>query len=314
MTDETSNHEAHNTLTTGQRTLLIKSASYASLVVALSLVLLKAWGWQETSSVSLLSSLADSVLDVFASAITFWAVRYSLSPADSEHRFGHGKSEGLAALVQALIIAGSGLYVCFEAIRRIFSPRDIDAPEIGLGVVIVASAATVLLVSFQRYVGRKTGSVAIKADAAHYQTDLMINLGVGLAIVMTSWTGFAIIDPLVGMIIALVVLNSVLDIANRSLQILLDHEIPFEDRQTIEAIARAHTNVLGFHDMKTRFGGNHFIVQFHLEMDPDITLLRTHEILDEVEAEVEQRYPGIEILIHADPLGLYEKRDDFEQS
>jgi len=304
--------KTNGTMSTTQRRLLIKTASYASLSVALSLVLLKAWGWQETASVSLLSSLADSILDVFASAITFWAVRYSLSPADSEHRFGHGKSEGLAALIQALIIASSGLYVCYEAISRIFSPQQITEPEIGLGVIIIATAATVALVSLQRYVGKKTGSVAISADAVHYQSDILINLGVGIAIILTSWTGFAIIDPLVGLLIAIVVLNSALGIASRSLQILLDHEIPLEDRQAIEALALAHPDVRGFHDMKTRFSGNHYIVQFHLELEADITLLRTHEILDDVEEQVIQKYPGCEILIHADPLGLFELRDNFE--
>jgi len=312
MTDAAADSQQLAALSPAKRTWLIKTASYASLGVALSLVLLKAWGWQETSSVALLSSLADSVLDVFASAITFWAVRYSLSPADAEHRFGHGKSEGLAALVQALIITGSGLYVCYEAFSRIFSPREIAAPEIGLGVIIVATVATALLVGLQRYVGKKTGSVAIKADATHYQTDLIINVGVGLAIVLTSWTGIAIIDPLVGMLIALIVLSSVFGIANRSLQILLDHEIPLEDRQAIQALSLAHPDVRGLHDMKTRFGGSHYIVQFHLEMDPDITLRRSHEILDAVEANVVQEYPGCEILIHADPLGLPEQRDVFE--
>ncbi len=312
MADEVTNHEQQNILSSSKRSLLIKTASYASLGVALSLVLLKAWGWQETASVSLLSSLADSVLDVFASAITFWAVRYSLSPADTDHRFGHGKSEGLAALIQALIITGSGLYVCYEAISRMFSPQQITEPEIGLGVIIMATAATVFLVGLQRYVGKKTGSVAISADAVHYQSDILINLGVGLAIILTSWTGIAIIDPLVGMLIAIIVLNSALGIANRSLQILLDHEIPLEDRQTIEKMALAHQDVHGLHDMKTRFGGNHYIVQFHLEMEPNITLLRTHQIMDDVEAEVEQHYPGCEIIIHADPIGLPEQRDQFE--
>ncbi len=305
-------HEKNNALSVRKRTLLVKTASYASLGVALALVFLKAWGWQETASVSLLSSLADSVLDVLASAITFWAVRYSLSPADAEHRFGHGKSEGLAALLQAVIIAASGLYVCYEAISRFFTPQQITEPEIGLGVIIIATAATVFLVGLQRYVGKKTGSVAISADALHYQSDILINLGVGIAIILTSWTGIEIIDPLVGMVIALVVLNSALGILSRSLQILLDHEIPLEDRRAIEALARAHPDVRGFHDMKTRFGGNHYIVQFHLEMEPDITLWRSHEILDDVEAEVVEHYPGCEIIIHADPVGLAERRDNFE--
>ncbi len=303
--------DSHETPDLARRALLIKSASAASLGVALSLVLLKAWGWQETASVSLLSSLADSVLDVLASAITFWAVRYSLSPADAEHRFGHGKSEGLAALLQALIITGSGLYVFYEAISHIMSPQEITAPAIGLGVIAVATVATAVLVWLQYYVGKVTGSVAIKADAIHYQSDLIINLGVGLAIVLTSWTGFAIIDPLVGMIIAVVVLRSVFSIANHSLKILLDHEIPTEDRRAIKALALTHPEVQGLHDMRTRFGGSHYIVQFHLEMEPDITLRQSHDILDVVEAQIVQHYPECEVLIHADPLGLSEQRDNF---
>ena len=295
-----------------RRRLLIKTASYASLSIAFGLVALKVWGWFETDSIALLSSLADSVLDVLASGVTFWAVRFSLSPADTEHRFGHGKSEGLAALLQALIISGSALYVGYEAITRFVSPQSIRAPEVGLSVMFIATAATILLVGFQRYVGRRTASLAISADAVHYQTDVLVNLGVGLAIVVTSWTGWTLVDPVVGMIIALFVLRSALRIGARSLEILLDHEIPETDRDNIRKISLAHPDVRGFHDLKTRFGGNHYIVQFHLELDTDISLLRSHEILDDVENTILKQYPGCEIIIHADPLGMPERRDQFE--
>jgi ferrous-iron efflux pump FieF len=280
--------------------------------MALSLVAIKVWGWMATDSIALLSSLADSVLDVLASGVTFWAVRFSLSPADPEHRFGHGKSEGIAALLQAAIIAGSALYVGFEASNRFMSPQAIQAPEIGLSVMFIATAATILLVGFQRYVGRRTGSVAISADAVHYQTDVLVNLGVGLAIVITSWTGWTIVDPVVGLIIALFILRSALGIGRQSLEILLDHEIPEADRRKIRQVSLDHPDVRGFHDMKTRFGGNHYIVQFHLELDTDISLWRSHEILDDVEDTILKLYPGCEILIHADPLGLAERRDKFE--
>ena len=297
---------------TGRRNRLIKFASYASITVALSLVALKIWGWQETSSISLLSSLADSVLDVFASGVTFLAVRFSLSPADSEHRFGHGKSEGLAALIQAMIITCSGLYVCVAALQRFLEPKTITAPDIGLTVIGTATVVTIALVALQRYVGRSTGSVAITADAAHYQADIAVNIGVALAIALTSWTGLAIIDPLVGLAVALFILYSAIHIGRDALKILLDHEIPDEDRQRIQNIALTHPDALGLHDMKTRFGGDHYIVQFHLELEPDITLLRAHEILDDVEERVQVQYPGCEIIIHADPLGLAETRDPFE--
>jgi ferrous-iron efflux pump FieF len=190
-------------------------------------------------------------------------------------------------------------------------PQPITAPEIGLSVIFIATAATVFLVGFQRYVGRLTGSLAISADAVHYQSDLLVNLGVGLSLILTPWTGWDRLDAVVGLIVALFILRSALEIGSRSLEILLDHEIPLEDRDNIKTIALNHPDVRGFHDMKTRFGGKHYIVQFHLEMDQEISLLRTHQILDVVEDNIRDRYPGCEIIIHADPLGLPERRDPF---
>jgi len=297
-----------------QRTRLVKLASYASLIVAITLVALKTWGWQTTGSISLLSSLADSVLDVLASGITFWAVRYSLSPADSEHRFGHGKSEGVAALAQSLIVAGSAVFVCLEAVKRLIEPQSIQAPEIGVSVIFIATAATIALVGFQRYVARRANSVAIRADAIHYQADLLVNLGVGMSLILTPWVGWMALDPVVGLIVAAFILRSAFGIGQRALEILLDHEIPVHDKQQIKEIALRHPDVQGFHDLKTRFGGNHYIVQFHLEMEPETSLLRTHEILDNVEDELRRSYPGCEIIIHADPLGYPERRDSFEQT
>ena len=124
-------------LSKAERAWLLKSATYASVLVACSLVFGKVWAWQATDSVSILSSLADSVLDVLASLLTFWAIRYSLEPPDREHRFGHGKSEGLAALLQALIICGSGVFVCYEAVQRLMPPVPIA--KAGAGIAVLAA-------------------------------------------------------------------------------------------------------------------------------------------------------------------------------
>jgi len=295
-----------------RRSLLLRSVTWASVCVALSLVALKLWGWLLTDSVSLLSSLADSLLDVLASALTFWAVRYSLAPADTEHRFGHGKAEGLAALLQAIIISGSALYVAWEAVSRLLDPQPIQQPAVGLGVMAVATVVTILLVAYQHYVSRVTGSIAISADAMHYKADVLVNIGVGAAIVLVSLTGWLAIDPLVGLAVAAYILRGSLGIGSHALDILLDREIPDEDRERIRAIALAHPAVHGLHDMRTRHGGASYIVQFHLELDAHLPLLRSHQILDEVEAQVRASYPGCEIIIHPDPQGIAEVRDDFE--
>lgn len=294
------------------RSRLLRAATYASLAVAIGLALLKSWAWLATDSVSLLSSLADSVLDILASALTFWAVRFSLQPADREHRFGHGKSEGLAALVQSLIIIGSGLFVLSEAIQRLLDPRPVSAPELGIGVMLVATLVTIGLVAFQRYVGQKTGSVAIAADAMHYRADVLVNIGVVGAIVVTNWTGWSLADPVVGLAVAAYIIRGALEILGESLDILLDREIPDKDREAIMALAREHPEVHGLHDMKTRFGGSHYIVQFHLEMNPQLSLWRSHEILDEVEARIQARYPDCEIIIHPDPIGFPEPRERYD--
>jgi len=291
---------------------LTRSATYASLSVALILTGAKVWAWYSTSSIAVLSSLVDSFLDVLASGITFIAVRYALSPADSEHRFGHGKSEGLAALFQSLIIAGSALFVCYEAIQRFFEPRPISEIETGVSVMLGSIIMTFILLSYQRFVVRKTGSVAISADAMHYKTDLLVNLSVAIVLPVSAYTGIAILDPIVGVCIAAYIMWGTWGIAAKSLEILLDREISDKDRKRIEEIATQHIAVQGFHDLRTRSASYMLFIQFHLELDPDITLFKTHVILDEVEDAIREEFPRCEIIIHPDPLGFPETRDDFD--
>jgi ferrous-iron efflux pump FieF len=297
-----------------RRAGLMRSATYASVGVAIGLVVAKTWAWRATDSVSVLSSLADSFLDILASLLTFWAVRFSLSPADGEHRFGHGKSEGLAALMQSVIIAGSGLFVALEAVKRLLAPAPLERPVAGMAVIVASTLVTLALLGWQRHVSRETGSIAIAADAAHYRTDLFVNLSVVAAVAVAGFTGLAWVDPAVGLGVAAYLAWGAWGIAAKSLDILLDREIPDADRQRIRELAVRHPNVLGFHDLRTRHGGSGYIVQFHLELDAATSLVETHRILDDVEALIEEAYPGCEIIIHPDPLGFAERRDRFEDN
>ena len=307
-------HPAGRVDRASRRDRLMRSATYASVAVALALVVAKAWAWRATDSVSVLSSLADSFLDVFASLLTFWAVRFSLSPADLEHRFGHGKSEGLVALLQSAIISLSGLFVAFEAVNRLRSPESISQPWTGIAVIAISTVITLALLGWQRYVSRETGSVAIAADALHYKTDLLVNLGVVAGVAIASETRLHWVDPLVGLTVAAYLGWGAWGIAGNSLDILLDREIPDADRARIRELATRHEKVLGFHDLRTRHGGAGYIVQFHLELLADTTLVETHRILDEVEGWIQAAYPGCEIIIHPDPLGYAERRDGFEDA
>ncbi len=290
---------------------LMRLASYASMVVALALVVLKAWAWAATDSVALLSSLADSILDLLASAVTFFAVKVAVSPADSEHRFGHGKSEGISSLIQAVIVTGSAAYVGAEAVSRLLVPGPISQPAVGMGVMLVSLLLTSALIVFQRFVVRQTGSLAISADSVHYRADLLTNIGVLAAIFISARWNLYVVDPLLGLVIAGLILISVWEIVRQALDVLLDRELPDGDRARIQVIGRSHPEVRGLHDLRTRSSGSTQFIQFHLELDPAMPLTKAHEICDAVELQIRQAFPTAEVLIHADPFGLPEDRDPF---
>ena len=292
--------------------LLVRSASIASLLVASTLIVLKYYGWVTTTSVSLLGSLADSLIDFLASVFVFVAISYSMLPADAKHRFGYDKSEGLAAFVQSLFIGISGIYVCFEAIKRLLNPSQINQPSTAIWIILVSIVLTLALVMYQKYVVKKSKSIAIESDRYHYLTDTYINLSVLFSIAITGWTRFVFIDALVGLLISGVVLYTSVTLLKKSFKILLDQEIQSDDRDRIREIALDHPKVLGFHDLRTRDTGRKYIIQFHLELDPNMSLLESHEITDEVTDNVLKLYPDSELIIHTDPLGIDEERDPFE--
>lgn len=290
---------------------LIRSAGLASVSVALLLILIKVYAWIATGSVALLGSLVDSLLDLLASSMTLLAVRFALEPADREHRFGHGKLEAVAGLAQALIIVGSAGYVAVQAVGRLLAPVAVAAPAAGTAVMLASLGLTVALVLYQRHVVRLTGSVAIGADELHYRADVLTGLAVLAAIAASTWLEWHWADPVLGLVVVAVILGSVRSIVLRSLDILLDRELPAVSRSEITELAQAHEAVLGVHDLRTRTSGTHEFIQFHVELNPGMTLARVHEILEEIEAGVTARFPRAEVIIHADPYGIDEPQDSF---
>ena len=293
------------------RARLLRLATYASVGTASILVALKAWAWQITDSVSLLSSLADSGLDVLASLITFFAVRVALKPADKEHRFGHGKAEGLAALAQSVIITASAAYVLIETVDRILNPADVEQAGLGITVMLASVALTLALVSVQGHVRKRTESAAIAADAMHYKTDLVINLGVAAAIGVSTLPGGRLADPLVAAAVIAYLLFGVWKIAKQALDILMDREIPDDDRERIARLAESHPRVRDIHDLKTRHGGSNYIVQFHVLLEASLSLTEAHEILDDVEERIRAEFPDCELLLHPDPEGYHPAAPEF---
>ena len=282
---------------------LMRLATYASVSVASVLVATKIFAWVMTDSVSLLSTLMDSLLDVAASVLNLIAVHHALQPADDEHRFGHGKAEALAGLGQAAFISGSAAFLLIEAGQRIFNPKTIDNSEIGIAVMVVAILLTAILVAFQHYVVRKTGSLAISADSLHYQTDVLVNASVIVSLLFVTRLGWTLADPLFAIAIAGYILWGAWRIAYGARNVLMDHELPDEDRQRICAIAMNHPEVQAIHDLRTRSAGTQIFIQLDLEMDGDLKLRDSHAVAVQVMTELADAYPNAEVFVHQDPAG-----------
>ena len=282
----------------------MRLATYASVSVATILIAAKFAAWILTDSVSLLSTLIDSLLDAAASLINLFAVHHALQPADDEHRFGHGKAEPLAGLAQSAFIVGSAAFLIIEAAERFFHPRAIEHEDIGYAVVVFSIVLTVALVAFQRYVVRKSGSVAISADSLHYQTDVLINGSVLVSLFLASEMGFTFADPAFALGIAAYIIWTAWQIGTQALNILMDHELPDDERRRIVEIATGEDGVEGVHDLRTRSSGTQVFIQMHVEMDGDMTLRRAHEIADAVEIKVQNAFPNAEVIVHQDPEGV----------
>lgn len=285
---------------------LMKSAAAASTGAAFVLIIAKIVASAMTDSVALLSSLIDSSLDAGASLLSLWAIRSSLIPADSKHRFGHGKIEPLAASGQAAFIIGSAVLLIFQSIQYILHPRQIDNVNIGIGVMVFSIVVTLSLTVFQRYVIKKTNSVAVSADYAHYAGDVLMNLSVIVSLLISTHLNFRYADPIFALLIAAYLIASAVRVVKRALSQLIDAELPDEEKHRISEIVLSAPEVSGMHDLRTRSSGTKWFIQMNLELDPHFTLEKAHAVADNVEKLLMKTFPNAEVIIHQDPAGLDE--------
>lgn len=279
---------------------LMRQASLAALLTALTLVGAKAVAWWLSGSVSLLAGLTDSLLDGAASLLNLLAVHYALRPADDNHRFGHGKAEALAGLAQALFIAASALLVGYNGFERLQRPEPLEATGLGIAVIVLSLLLTLALLLFQRHVVRVTGSTAIHADSLHYRSDLLLNLGILLALVLAA-AGWIQADALIGMAIALYIFWSALGIVRESAAVLMDEELPLEVRERMLQLARSVPGVLDAHDLRTRRSGTCWFVQLHLDLPAHLPLHQAHDLCEAAERAIRSEFQRAEVLVHADP-------------
>lgn len=294
----------------GEQARLKRLAVIASVSVASVLILSKLWAYLASDSVAMLSSLMDSSFDLLASLVAMFGVYRAAEPADRQHRYGHGKAEAIASLGQAFFIGGSALFLAVETVRRLVDPQIVRNSLDGVGVMVVSIVLTLLLLTFQNYVVRKTASVAVTADRLHYAADLAMNLAVIAALLLTHYTAWPYFDPLFAGVIAVALLRGAWKVARQSTDILMDSELPEQDRERILALVRKHPDVRAVHDLRTRSSGTQVFIEFHLEMDGAMALRRAHDVTEDIERILYDAFPTAEVLIHQEPVGIDDYRID----
>lgn len=289
---------------------LKQAATCASVALSVSLMLLKLFASLYTGSLAVLSSLVDSISDIFASVITFVAVRFASLPASRKHRYGYGKAEALSALVQSAFVAGSGVFVIYEGIYRLFHPHILTDTGLGIAVMIVSLVATLALIVFQRYVVRKTNSMAVSADSVHYMVDVVTNGSIIVSLLVVKFFGFDWFDTAAAVFISFYLLLNAYKIAKEAVSLLLDKELSSDIRETVSGVVANSAFCRGLHDLRTRNLGGVYMFEFHLELDGGLSLYEAHKLSDIIEFEIKRLYPGAQVIIHQDPAGLEEDRLD----
>ena len=286
-----------------ERARLTARAAMASIAMAVTLIALKAYASLETGSMAMLGSLADSGLDLVASLVVLLGVRIAAVPADHDHRFGHGKAEALAALAQVALITVSAAFIGFRAVQRLISGAQTAQAELGIGVSVIAIGLTMALITYQRHVVRRTGSLAIGTDRLHYSSDLLLNGSVIVALGLDQFGGLTGADAVFGLLIALWLLWGAWSASSHALDQLMDKEWPEDLRKRFLAAAKEYPELAGLHDFRTRSSGTHYFAQFHVWVPADWTVREAHDRLDHAEQALRERFPDTEILIHVDPEG-----------
>jgi ferrous-iron efflux pump FieF len=292
--------------TSAEHARLTSSAAIVSLAVAVTLIVLKTWAWLVSGSVAMLASLADSALDLAASLVTYFAVRYAAAPPDREHRFGHGKAEAFAGLLQGGLVAVSGVIIAIEAVPRFFAPAVLTHGVESIAVMLISIALTAGLVAYQTRAVRRTGSVATRADRLHYAGDLAANAvvlaGIGAGVYLS--VGWA--DPAAALLVAGWLVYGSLKVAREAADHLLDREVADDVRARIRALAEDDKRILRVHELRTRTSGPYLHIQFHAELDPNLSLEAAHRIVVDAENRIRAEFPTADIIIHPDPKGRAE--------
>lgn len=285
------------------------SAARLSIISNSALIVMKLTVGLSIGSVSVISEAAHSSVDLVAALIAFFSVKKSDKPADDEHPFGHGKIENISGTIEALLILLAAIWIIAEAIERLFNPAPLDAIEWGIGVMLISSVTNWFVSKRLFDVGRQTDSIALQADGWHLRTDVYTSLGVMASLVLI-WSGKKVlpgihlnwIDPVAAIAVAFLILHAAWNLTVQSAKDLLDWRLPAEEMDYITELIRSmHPPVHGFHKLRTRKAGSARFIEFHMLVDPDMTVDESHRLTDEITRLITEHLPGSTVTVHVEP-------------
>ena len=284
-----------------------KWASTVTVITVLLLVVAKSFAYYLSDSAAVLSSLVDSVSDIGMSFMTFLSIRWSLKPADDDHRHGHGKIEAVAALFQSAVLTGAAFFLAFTAVGRFLQPVETTNHLFTIGLMAISLFSSAFLTFIQNRANQDGVSLALEADKAHYATDIWLN-GIVILVVILDYMGISPewFDPFCTVLIAGLFASAAYKIARKSINMLMDREVEPEIRNRIEALITSPSDVKGIHDLRVTRSGMKIFVSFDMEVDGNLTLCAAHEIAQEAEYRILREFSNAEILIHLDPEGEIE--------
>lgn len=273
-----------------------------SIVVAFAVLGLKTGAWWMTGSVALYSDALESIVNVIASGAAFWAIRVSYMPADDDHQHGHHKAEYFSAVLEGVLIAVAALMIFAAAWDALRMPRAMEQPWEGMAVNGLASLVNVIWAMILIRVGRAEKSPALVADGHHIMTDVVTSVGVIAGLIAAVVTGFAILDPLLAILVAINILYQGWQVISSSLSGLMDKAVPTEENMRIREIISVNSKgALEVHDLKTRIAGRATFIEFHLIVDSGMTVRESHVICDRIEDALKAEIPSVRVIIHVEP-------------
>ena len=290
-------------MTSCEHTHVARRASFLAMAMALILVTLKIAAWSVSGSASVFASMLDSLMDALMSLGNALAAGYAAKPADDDHRFGHHSIEDIMGLFQGAFVSGIAVFALLQGIEQLIRPTPLHHDIWALAVMGVSIALTLSLVLYQQILMKKTRSVLLRADHAHYLSDVLTNGGVIAAILIASTTGWVFVDGLLGIGIAVYVLwHVMMHVVRPAYHRLMDHALPADQEADIIHVIRGYPGVEGYHRLKTRASGSKIFIQVHLDLNGHQSLFEAHAIADGLEKKLESLYPHADVMVHQDPV------------